>query len=166
MAVKFNPDYQTSEGTYYKDPVTMRELTRDEVRVSGPNPEDTGPFNWPRIKVSNGDIVKIAFRLFNDEERACYKAYRSRGKSRPVKEPKKEVPVETSVAHSHVEPDYDNSVASMSTEEYINKCDTTLGIWMWDGMIHDLLAVSGSHEYRVIPRALISVEDRRRLNLG
>lgn len=165
---QFNPEYQTSEGTYFKDPVTLRDLTRDELRVSGPNPEDTGPFNWPRVKVSNGDVVKIAFRLFNDVERQCYKAYRSRGKQRvsaPRQKSEATEPTPRGRAYEveRVEVEGIPNAPAATTKAVIANCDQYCGTCNIGGLYYSILSVRGSDTMYYVPKALVSSDDMIRL---
>ena len=166
----YNPECQIAGGMYFKDPVTMRDLAVDTPRTSSPAIDDTGPFRWPTVKASDGRDIKIVFRLFTDHEKACYKAYRQRGK-----ETKQQVPVHkdsTAGTHPQVEEQVptiklsDCSVVSGNTLAYIRNCDEHLGVWIYEGILYDMLSVKGSRGYMPVARSLIPKEDRERLGIA
>lgn len=164
--MSYDLNYQTTEGTYWKD-LDGRELTRDEPRVSGPSMNDTGKFNWPRIKLSTGDIVKIAFRLFNDEERECYKAYRKRGKTtvkqdKPVQSAKPAATV-TEEKETYVPYRNEDSTPSAQTLALIASCNQYAGTWIFEGTVYAILSIKGMNKRWHIPKCLIPEDDMIRL---
>ena len=118
--------------------------------------------------------VKIAFRLFTNEEKQIYRQYRNRGK-------------EIHGTHSHVENVHINveedniqakpaytlktslpvlgSAPAGSTLVWIRNCDKVYGVWLFDGVTYDLLGMEGYSGYQPIARSLIPREDRERLNI-
>lgn len=174
MAKVFDPRWQTSEGTYFKDPDSGADLSPATKRVKKCELTNEGKFIWPRVLVNDGEEVKIAFRLFTDEEKQIYRQYRNRGK-------------EIHGAHSHVESTHINveegeahtkpayipkpslpvlgSAPAGSTLAWIRNCDKVYGVWLFDNVTYDLLGMEGYSGYQPIARSLIPREDRERLNI-
>ena len=167
MAKVFDSRWQTSEGTYFKDPGSGADLSPATERVKKCELTVEGKFIWPRVLVNGGEEVKIAFRLFTSEEKQIYKQYRNRGK-------------EIHGAHSHVEegevqtkPVYAprpslpvlSSAPAGSTLAWIRNCDKVYGVWLFDNVTYDLLGMEGYSGYQPIARSLIPREDRERLNI-
>lgn len=171
MAKVFDPRWQTSEGTYFKDPGSGADLSSATERVKKCELTSEGKFIWPRVIVNGGEEVKIAFRLFTDGEKQIYKQYRNRGK-------------EIQGAHSHVESAHLNveegkadiqvtkpslpvlgSAPAGSTLAWIRNCDKVYGVWLFDNVTYDLLGMEGYSGYQPIARSLIPREDRERLNI-
>lgn len=167
MAKVFDSRWQTSEGTYFKDPGSGADLTPATERVKKCKLTNEGKFIWPRVLVNGGEEVKIAFRLFTDEEKQIYRQYRNRGK-------------EIQRAHSHVEEDklqaksayipkpslpVLGSAPAGSTLAWIRNCDKVYGVWLFDNVTYDLLGMEGYSGYQPIARSLIPREDRERLNI-
>lgn len=167
MAKVPDPRWQTSEGTYFKDPCSGADLTPATERVKKCELTNEGKFIWPRVLVNDGEEVKIAFRLFTNEEKQVYRQYRNRGK-------------EIHGAHSHVEegeaytkPVYTpkpslpvlGSAPAGSTLAWIRNCDKVYGVWLFDNITYDLLGMEGYSGYQPIARSLIPREDRERLNI-
>ena len=167
MAKVFDSRWQTSEGTYFKDPGSGADLSPATERVKKCELTAEGKFIWPRVLVNGGEEVKIAFRLFTSEEKQIYKQYRNRGK-------------EIHEAHSHVEegevhtkPVYASkpslpvlgSAPAGSTLAWIRNCDKVYGVWLFDNVTYDLLGMEGYSGYQPIARSLIPREDRERLNI-
>lgn len=165
----YNPECQIAGGMYFKDPVTMKDLAVDTPRTSSPAIDDTGPFRWPTVKSSDGKDIKIVFRFFTDHEKACYKAYRQRGKA---KVDEKSVHIkEEAVKGTHPQVETHirvsgESVPSAVTLAYIRNCDMYLGVWIFEDQLYDLLSVKGSRGYMPVHRSLISEEDRERLGIA
>lgn len=164
MAKVFDPRWQTSEGTYFKDPGLGADLSPATERVKKCELTSEGKFIWPRVIVNGGEEVKIAFRLFTDEEKQIYKQYRNRGKAQV---PKQE---EIQGAHSHVEAAKVSmpvlgSAPAGSTLAWIRNCDKVYGVWLFDNVTYDLLGMEGYSGYQPIARSLIPREDRERLNI-
>ena len=174
MAKVFDSRWQTSEGTYFKDPSSGADLSPATERVKKCELTAEGKFIWPRVLVNGGEEVKIAFRLFTNEEKQTYKQYRNRGK-------------EIHGAHSHVESVHNNveegevhtkpvyapkpslpvlgSAPAGSTLAWIRNCDKVCGVWLFDNVTYDLLGMEGYSGYQPIARSLIPREDRERLNI-
>lgn len=181
MAKVFDSRWQTSEGTYFKDPGSGADLSPATERVNKCELTAEGKFIWPRVLVNGGEEVKIAFRLFTNEEKQIYKQYRNRGK-------------EIHGAHSHVESAHINvesahinveegethtkpvyapkpslpvlgSAPAGSTLAWIRNCDKVYGVWLFDNVTYDLLGMEGYSGYQPIARSLIPREDRERLNI-
>ena len=187
----FDPEVANSNG-FFKDPKTKVDLTGKEKRVIQCSIDDTGKLIWPQVQFSDGSVGKIVYKLWTNEEKAIYKQYRANGKVRikPEKPIDKhaddaddaddtddtEVTEVTEVTeqidegtHSHVEvykePSGESTPAS-STLDYIKKCNEHLGIWIFEGVLYDLLSVKGSRNYTPIPRSLIPKEERERLRIS
>ena len=167
MAKVFDSRWQTSEGTYFKDPGSGADLSPATERVKKCELTAEGKFIWPRVLVNGGEEVKIAFRLFTNEEKQIYKQYRNRGK-------------EIHEAHSHVEEGEVHtkqvcaskpslpvlgSAPAGSTLAWIRNCDKVYGVWLFDSVTYDLLGMEGYSGYQPIARSLIPREDRERLNI-
>lgn len=167
MAKVFDSRWQTSEGTYFKDPGSGADLSPATERVKKCELTVEGKFIWPRVLVNGGEEVKIAFRLFTSEEKQIYKQYRNRGK-------------EIHEAHSHVEEGEVHtkpvcaskpslpvlgSAPAGSTLAWIRNCDKVYGVWLFDNVTYDLLGMEGYSGYQPIARSLIPREDRERLNI-
>lgn len=155
-----NDAYHNSTG-YFKDPATERDLTIDEQRVTTCKPGE--PFQWPMVLLSNGELVKLCSRLWNADEKQCYKDYRNGGTSVSSK-PKKEKPVkqETAEEPAPQKPvDYqvvkydEEGAASASTQEIIADCDTCLGISFISGISYALLTKGNSGIVHHVPRSCI-----------
>lgn len=174
MVKVFDSRWQTSEGTYFKDPCSGADLSPATERTKKCELTAEGKFIWPRVLVNGGEEVKIAFRLFTNEEKQIYRQYRNRGK-------------EIHEAHSHVESVHINveedkvqakpayvpkpslpvlgSAPAGSTLAWIRNCDKVYGVWIFDNVTYDLLGMEGYSGYQPIARSLIPREDRERLNI-
>lgn len=167
MAKVFDSRWQTSEGTYFKDPGSGADLSPATERMKKCELTIEGKFIWPRVLVNNGEEVKIAFRLFTDEEKQIYRQYRNRGR---VQASNQEKTREIQGAHSHVEvakvsmPVLGSAPAG-STLAWIRNCDKVYGVWLFDNVTYDLLGMEGYSGYQPIARSLIPREDRERLNI-
>lgn len=73
----YDPAYANSSG-YFKDPGTGEDLSVDMERSVQCELRD-GKFIWPQVTVSTGELVKIVYKYFTDEEKQLYKEYRGRG---------------------------------------------------------------------------------------
>ena len=169
----FDPEVANSSG-FFKDPKTKADLTGQEKRVIQCSIDDTGKFIWPQVQFSDGSVGKIVYKLWTNEEKAIYKQYRANGKVRikPEKPIDKHIEVTEQTdegTHPHVEvykePSGESTPAS-STLDYIKKCNEHLGIWIFEGVLYDLLSVKGSRNYTPIPRSLIPKEERERLRIS
>lgn len=182
----FDPEVANSNG-YFKDPATKQLLTGNEKRVIQCAIEGSGKLIWPQVQFSDGSVGKIVYKLWTAEEKAIYRQYRELGKQRikpvPVKQEPPAVPVikeEHTVSvikeehtvpvikEEHTQPQVKvgEGVASANMLAYIRNCDTHMGVWIMDGIIHDLLTVKGSKSYTPIARCLIPKEDRERLGIS
>lgn len=169
----FDPEVANSGG-FFKDPKTKVDLTGQEKRVIQCSIDNTGKFVWPQVQFSDGSVGKIVYKLWTNEEKAIYKQYRANGKVRikPEKPAIKQVKVTEQTdegTHSHVEAYKEpsgESVPAGSTLSYIKKCDEHLGVWIFEGVLYDLLSVKGSHSYMPIPRSLIPKEERVRFRIS
>lgn len=168
----FDPAVANSNG-YFKDPGTRQDLTGNEPRVIKCSIDNTGKLIWPQVQFSDGSVGKIVYKLWTAEEKAIYKQYRENGKQK-IK-PAIQKPVANTIVHEESksaetsvpvhEPNYSGSVASGNMLAYIRNCDKVIGVWNWDGIVHDLLTVEGSNSYMPVPRCLIPKEDRARLGI-
>lgn len=179
-------EYKNSNG-YFKDPVTFEDLSPDTPRVVQCSIDPSGKFIWPQVAVSNGDIVKIVYKLFTDEEKDLYKQYRGRGtgesKLRAPRQVKKEMQLDPQTGElvevtvekpKSVKPvkqqsvvGYDvEAVASAQTLAVIANCDKLIGINQMAGITYALLCAGDSHKIYHVPRALISDADMSRLCAG
>lgn len=173
----FDPEVANSNG-YFKDPATKQLLTGNEKRVIQCAIEGSGKLIWPQVQFSDGSVGKIVYKLWTAKEKAIYRQYRELGKQRikpvPVKQEPPAVPV---IKEEHTVPvikeeltqpqvKVGEGVASANMLVYIRNCDTHMGVWIMDGIIHDLLTVKGSKSYAPIARCLIPKEDRERLGIS
>ena len=173
----FDLEVANSNG-YFKDPATKQLLTGNEKRVIRCAIEDSGKLIWPQVQFSDGSIGKIVYKLWTAEEKAIYRQYRELGKQRIKPVPvKQEPPVVPAIKEEHNVPiikeeltqlqvKVGEGVASANMLAYIRNCDTHMGVWIMDGIIHDLLTVKGSKSYAPIARCLIPKEDRERLGIS
>ena len=169
-------EYKNSNG-YFKDPVTLADLSPATPRVIACSIDETGKFIWPQVKVSNGDIVKIVYKLFTQEEKDLYKQYRSKdGQRAPRAIKPKPAPVQQVAISEEDAADvalHDvlykecsaESVASGKMLAYIKICNENLGVWIFENITHYLLSVKGSNQYMPVPLSLIPMEDRERLGI-
>lgn len=166
-----NDEFHNSTG-YFKDPGTGQDLTGDEPRVTTCHSGE--PFKWPMITLSDGNIVKLCSRLWNADEKQCYKEYRNGGtcvkserKPRECKPKSKSEPEpETNENEKCVVKYNEECVASGTTEEIITMCDILLGVSQIDGIFFALLSKRNSNMIYHIPRSLISDADFDRLCRG
>lgn len=173
----FDPEVANSNG-YFKDPATKQLLTGNEKRVIQCAIEDSGKLIWPQVQFSDGSVGKIVYKLWTAEEKAIYRQYRELGKQRIKPVPvKQEPPTAPVIKEEHTVPvikeeltqpqvKVGEGVASANMLAYIRNCDTHMGVWIMDGIIHDLLTVKGSKSYAPIARCLIPKEDRERLGIS
>lgn len=66
---------------YFKDPVTLKELTPETQRV---NNCDDG-FKWPKFRCSDGRVLPIVFSAFTQKEKEAYYEMRKKGNAGPKK---------------------------------------------------------------------------------
>lgn len=167
-----NDEFHNSTG-YFKDPVTGQDLTGNEPRVTTCHSGE--PFKWPMITLSDGNIVKLCSRLWNADEKQCYKEYRNGGdrkprECKPKSEPKSEPETEPETNEFELEKCVvkynEESAVSGTTEEIIAMCDTLVGMSQIDGIFFALLSKHGSNTLYHIPRSLIPDTDFDRLCRG
>lgn len=105
---KIDPRFGNNSG-YFKDPSNGEDLSPDTPRVI-PCSFENGKFVWPQVSFENGDMGKIVYKLFTDEEKDLYKEYRGRGSGeRPKKNTAK-----------HTDSGSTSSVDSNSTDSTTN----------------------------------------------
>lgn len=173
MAKVFDSRWQTSEGTYFKDPGSGADLSPATERVKKCELTVEGKFIWPRVLVNGGEEVKIAFRLFTNEEKQIYKQYRNRGKEIHEHSHVESVHVNVEEGEAHTKSAYTSrpslpvldSAPAGSTLAWIRNCDKVYGVWLFDNVTYDLLGMEGYSGYQPIARSLIPREDRERLNI-
>lgn len=168
MAV--DPRYGNSSG-YFKDPITEEDLSPDTPRVV-PCSFENGKFTWPCVAQSDGgQLLKIVYKYFTDEEKELYKAYRGRsssGTERKPREPKPAKPVKTD------EPDKpkqvikysEESAVSLETLQILAQCDRLYGVSQIAGITYALVGATGSRVVHHIPRNCIPDAEFERLNEG
>lgn len=166
MAV--DPQYGNSSG-YFRDPTNGEDLSVDTPRAV-PCSFENGKFTWPMVLTSDGEqLIKIVYKLFTDEEKDLYKAYRGRSGSssghsqvrtkrepKPKAEPKSEEPIQV-IKH---DPD---SAVTLKTLETLAQCDRLYGISQIAGITYVLCGSYGSSAVHHIPRALVPDEEFDRL---
>lgn len=74
-----DPAKSNSTG-WFKDPVTGDDLTGNEVRDVTCAPGQQ--FAWPTAIMSDEKAYQLCSRLWNEDEKACYKEYRNKGKAK------------------------------------------------------------------------------------
>lgn len=155
---------------YFKDPVTFADLTVDMPREVAAAVTEEGKFIWPLVKVSDGSLVKIVYKLFTDEEKALYKEYRSHdGKRKTVRQSKKpEVSYSPSGEDISKVPDeiaYDDEAAgSAHALALIASCDRIIGVSQIAGLTYAMLTCNGSNKIYYVPRRLIDNDNMYRLS--
>lgn len=168
MAV--DPRYGNSSG-YFKDPITEEDLSPDTPRVI-PCSFENGKFTWPCVAQSDGgQLLKIVYKYFTEEEKELYKAYRGRSgfssghsQVRKPKEPKapkgskpdNEEPVKV-IKHDP------ESAISLKTLEELACCDRLYGISQIAGITYVLCGSYGSSVVHHIPRSIIPDAEFERL---
>lgn len=149
----FDPEVANSSG-FFKDPVTKQDLTGNEPRVVDCAIDSTGSLVWPQIRMSDGSVGRIVYRLWTEQEKAIYKIYREGIKA------KAEL-----ATHSQVTPARTHSQVGVTAEQYISVCDCTYGVWMMDGIVYELLGKRSMGTYMPVPRSSIPYEDRERIGV-
>ena len=170
MAV--DPRYGNSSG-YFKDPITEEDLSPDTPRVI-PCSFENGKFTWPCVAQSDGgQLLKIVYKYFTNEEKELYKAYRGRspsGTERKPREPKppkaKPVKIDEPDEPKQVIKYAEDSAASLKTLETLAQCDRLYGISQIAGVTYALVGATGSRVVHHIPRACIPDAEFERLNEG
>ena len=173
MAV--DPRYGNSSG-YFKDPITEEDLSPDTPRVV-PCSFENGKFTWPCVAQSDGgQLLKIVYKYFTDEEKELYKAYRGRsssGSERKPREPKqaKQQKVKTVKIEEPDEPKRvikytEESAVSLETLQTLAQCDRLYGVSQIAGITYALVGATGSRVVHHIPRSCIPDAEFERLNEG
>jgi len=170
--------YANSNG-YFKDPGTGEWLTGLEPRSVKATITESGSLIWPEVKASTGESIRLVYKCWTAEEKALYKQYREGNKTRPKAQKKSRVQEATvkPISSTIVDPNdetkvikvthsQEESVVSIKTAKVIAEADSTLGVWLFEGIPYDLLHKKGQNGYTPIPRVLISDEDRVRLHIA
>ena len=167
MAV--DPRYGNSSG-YFKDPITGEDFSPDTPRVI-PCSFENGKFTWPCVAQSDGgQLLKIVYKYFTDEEKELYKAYRGRsssGSERKPREPKQ--PKAKSVADDkpkQVIKHTEDSAASLETLQTLAQCNRLYGCSQIAGITYALVGTTGSNVVHHIPRSCIPDAEFDRLSEG
>ncbi len=168
-----NDEFHNSTG-YFKDPGTGQDLTGDEPRLATCHPGE--PFNWPMIALSDGNIVKLCSRLWNADEKQCYKEYRNGGtcvkSERKPREPKPKTdkPVNSQVNEDEPEKQVvkysEESATSIQTLTILAECDRCIGVSFIAGITYALITKHGSNVVHHIPRSCIPDAEFERLCCG
>lgn len=170
-----DPRYGNSSG-YFKDPITEEDLSPDTPRVV-PCSFENGKFTWPCVAQSDGgQLLKIVYKYFTDEEKELYKAYRGRsssGSERKPREPKQPKQQKVKTVETD-EPDKpkkvikysEESAASLETLQTLAQCDRLYGVSQIAGITYALVGATGSRVVYHIPRACIPDAEFERLNEG
>lgn len=170
-----DPRYGNSSG-YFKDPITEEDLSPDTPRVI-PCSFENGKFTWPCVAQSDGgQLLKIVYKYFTNEEKELYKAYRGRspsGSERKPREPKqaKQQKVKAVETDEHNESKQvikyaEDSATSLKTLETLAQCDRLYGVSQIAGVTYALVGATGSRVVHHIPRACIPDAEFERLNEG
>ena len=170
-----DPRYGNSSG-YFKDPITEEDLSPDTPRVI-PCSFENGKFTWPCVAQSDGgQLLKIVYKYFTEEEKALYKAYRGRSSSGTERKPREPKQARPSVAKPVKidEPDEpkqvikyaEDSATSLKTLETLAQCDRLYGMSQIAGVTYALVGATGSRVVYHIPRACIPDAEFERLNEG
>ena len=170
-----DPRYGNSSG-YFKDPITEEDLSPDTPRAV-PCSFENGKFTWPCVAQSDGgQLLKIVYKYFTEEEKELYKAYRGRsssGTERKPREPKQQK-VKTVKTVETDEPDKskrvikysEESAASLETLQTLAQCDRLYGVSQIAGITYVLVGTTGSNVVHHIPRSCIPDAEFERLNEG
>ena len=170
-----DPRYGNSSG-YFKDPITEEDLSPDTPRVV-PCSFENGKFTWPCVAQSDGgQLLKIVYKYFTNEEKELYKAYRGRSPSGTERKPREPKQAKPSVAKPVKidEPDEpkqvikyaEDSATSLKTLETLAQCDRLYGVSQIAGVTYALVGATGSRVVHHIPRACIPDAEFERLNEG
>lgn len=170
-----DPRYGNSSG-YFKDPITEEDLSPDTPRAV-PCSFENGKFTWPCVAQSDGgQLLKIVYKYFTEEEKELYKAYRGRspsGTERKPREPKQPKQPKVKVVETD-EPDKpkqvikysEESAASLETLQTLAQCDRLYGVSQIAGITYALVGATGSNVVHHIPRSCIPDAEFERLNEG
>ena len=164
-----DPRYGNSSG-YFKDPITEEDFSPDTPRVV-PCSFENGKFTWPCVAQSDGgQLLKIVYKYFTDEEKELYKAYRGRsssGSERKPREPKqqKTKPVSDDKPKQVIKHTED-SAASLETLQTLAQCNRLYGCSQIAGITYALVGTTGSNVVHHIPRSCIPDAEFDRLSEG
>ena len=170
-----DPRYGNSSG-YFKDPITEEDLSPDTPRAV-PCSFENGKFTWPCVAQSDGgQLLKIVYKYFTEEEKELYKAYRGRsssGTERKPREPKQPKQQKVKTVETD-EPDKpkkvvkysEESAASLETLQTLAQCDRLYGVSQIAGITYVLVGATGSNVVHHIPRSCIPDAEFERLNEG
>ena len=164
-----DPRYGNSSG-YFKDPITEEDLSSDTPRVV-PCSFENGKFTWPCVAQSDGgQLLKIVYKYFTDEEKELYKMYRGRsssGSERKPREPKQpKVKPITDDKPKQVIKHTEDSAASLETLQTLAQCNRLYGCSQIAGITYALVGIAGSNVVHHIPRACIPDAEFDRLSEG
>ena len=163
-----NSECKNSSG-WFKFPDTGEDITENTPRIitckSGDN------FTWPCVALNDGNIVRICYKCFTEDEKQCYKEYRGRSVSTD-KTSKKQITKKQTVK-KQTEVSYDempvqvystNSAISDETLATILMCDKLLGVSIIGGISYALLTCTGDNVIYHVPRSCIKNEQFERLS--
>ena len=166
-----DPRFGNSSG-YFKDPISGEDLSIDTPRVV-PCKFENGKFTWPMVMRSDGEeFLKIVYKLFTDEEKSLYKAYRGRPESSSgqpqVRKPKEQeqqtiTHLEDTDQEITVTKYNPTDVATPETLLIIAECDTMYGISNIGGLLYAMIGKLGEGTIHHIPRSLIPDDDFDRI---
>lgn len=167
-----DPRYGNSSG-YFKDPITEEDLSPDTPRVI-PCSFENGKFTWPCVAQSDGgQLLKIVYKYFTDEEKELYKAYRGRSSSGSERKPREPKQHKTVIIKSitdnkpkQVIKHTEDSAASLETLQTLAQCNRLYGCSQIAGITYALVGVTGSNVVHHIPRACIPDAEFDRLSEG
>ena len=159
---------------YFKDPVTFKDFSVDTPRMVKCALSAENKFTWPMVATSNGDLVKIVYKFFTDEEKLLYKKYRGYDTSKPLRtrssKPKPSAVTMTrqgdeqdSIQTYEVE-DMSYTAICIGSERLIAECDKYIGSQFCSGITYALLKKANNNVIYWIPRALISEQEIIRLS--
>ena len=159
---------------YFKDPITFEDFSTDTPRMVKCALSAENKLTWPMVATSNGDLVKIVYKFFTDEEKLLYKKYRGYDISKPLRtRSSKPKSSELAIARQSNEQDSTQTyeVEDMSytaicigSERLIAECDKYIGSQFCSGITYALLKKANSNVTYWIPRALIPEQEIMRLS--
>lgn len=157
---------------YFKDPLTFEDLSVDTPRIVPCNLEN-GKFTWPMVMRSDGEEpLKIVYKLFTEEEKALYKAYRGRdtaGHSQVKPKKQKTITVNKVIEAVPIEDKVVQRPAlatSEKTKQIIESCDQYLGCLQTNGVYYGMLSRKNDRTTYVVPLDCISQAEMSRLCKG
>lgn len=166
----YDPEVANSSG-FFKDPVTKEDLSVDMPRAIECR-LDNGKFIWPQVMFSNGNLGKIVYKYFTEEEKSLYKQYRGYdSKPSTPRKPKEPKPVTDKPKKEKDDGTYNSykveqsDAVSAETAMLAANCDRCIGVSQIGGVTYALLVQSGSSKIvHHVPRACISDSEWERLN--